>query len=568
MNMKRVFIQLLSIIIMFSASDAVAQRSKKKKKKKEEEVEVIEVYEAVEEEEVIIESTEEDYDSRSSNRVLTQGYYNFKRNYDTNNINDEYDWFYDKNSDYNSRKYGIVNNKGEVVLPNVFKYNSYSGDEYNKILYIDNKYGFYNIAERKWTIPIDKDYIESLSPNFLSVKKNGKYTIVDFNNKPVSDKQWYSVSKISSLTNYVRVSEKRNGETYYGAFSLLERKLVIPCEYVLFDRSYYNKNIFKVKDATTSKYNLVTINNKLLFSDWYDEITMPDNVSNRFIVKKDQYYGVLDNKERKIIPLTYKLIASSSYSDGSRISQNKEGKYGFMTLEGEVTLPFEYDYLDSRYSRGNNLISVKNSKCGIVRINSGLPQEIISCDYDDITNLNKILITKKEGKYGMLDGNGKTLVEPIYEDLEVLGSDSYYGDKTIKAKIKGKYIIFDDLGVQISDDKFKEIQTITDEDKSTSYDRYFTFYKVKKKDKFQIMDKVGNLIGDSAFEDITSEYKNIFIVKKEDKYGLFSLLDNELLIDYSYDLITKTKSNYLGINGNKIDILSYQRGKIVVKAQN
>ncbi len=551
--MKHLIILLLSAIVMFSASEAMAQKSKKKKNKKKEEVEVVEEVE-VEETEIDIEV---DYDSHlsSSNRVLSQEYYSFKQKYNTQNINDEYDWFYDKNSSYGNRKYGIVNTNGEIILPNVFKY-TYGGDSYNKILYIENKYGLFSLAEKRWAIPIENDNIESLNSNFFATKKNGKFTIVDFNDKPVTDKTWYSIKTISSLENYVKVSEKRNGSTYYGVFSLLEKKLVIPCKYLDLYRTYNNTNIFKVKDANSSKYNLININNELLFKNWYNSIGVPSDISNRFIVNKNNTYGVVDSSEKVIIPLTYMSISISAYSDGSHLSKNSEGKYGFMTIEGKVTLPFEYDKLDKKYG-SNNIISSKNSKCGIVRINSGLPQEIISCDYDDITNLEKVLIIKKDGKFGLLNGNGKMVVNPIYDNLEI------FGNKIVIAKIKGKYEILNDQGQKITTERFKDAGIIVDESNYYS-NSAFTFLKVKKKDKFLIMDKVGKIIGTNAFDDIVSEFKNVFVVKKNNKYGLFTLFDNSLLVDYSYDLITKTKKYYVGIKGNKVDLLKYQRGKITL----
>ncbi len=552
--MKHLLILLSSLVFILSTSDALAQRTKKKKNKKKEAVEVVETIEEVEEvEETIIESTEY-HQERSSNRVLSQEYYSFKQKYDTERINDEYDWFYDKNTSYSDRKYGIVNMNGEVILPNVFKY-AYGGDNYNKILYIDNKYGVFNLTEKRWIIPIDHKNILTLNPNFYAAKKNNTYTIVDFNNKPITNKEWYSVDTISSLENYVIVSEKRNETTYYGIFSLMERKLVIPCSYLDFRKLYYNTNIFKVKNAITSKYNLININNQLLFKDWYDEVITPNNISNRFIVKQGSNFGIVDSDEKIIVPINYLLISKNSYSDGSHLSRNGEGKYGFMTIEGKVTLPFEYDKLEKKYG-SNNMISSQNSKCGIVRINSGSPQEIISCDYDDITNLERILIIKKGDKYGVLDGNGKIMVEPIYEDLKVLR------DKIIIAKLKGKYLILNEQGQKTTTEKFEEIDIILDEAKNSYYE-YFTFLKVKKKDKFQIMDKVGKIIGDRTFDDITSEFKNVFIVKKNNKYGLFALFENKFLIDYSYDLITKTSKYYLGIKGNKVDVLKYERGKVV-----
>ena len=97
--------------------------------------------ESEEVEETVIESTETAYEvevTESDNRVISQGLYNFSQKYKLNNINDKFDWFYDKNASYNNKRYGIVNKKGEVILPNIFKYSYASGSKDDQIIYIDN----------------------------------------------------------------------------------------------------------------------------------------------------------------------------------------------------------------------------------------------------------------------------------------------------------------------------------------------------------------------------------------------------------------------------------------------
>jgi hypothetical protein len=517
-------------------------------------------------EETIIESTEveEVYEAtESNNRVISQGYYKFNQKYKLNSINDEYDWFYDKKSSYGSgRKHGIVDKKGEVILPNIFNY-KYGGDSYNKIIYIDNNYGLFNLREKKWNIPLKYDYLESINNNFYSAKKHGVYKIIDFDNNVVSNDIWTSVKKISKVENYVIVSKKKNQETLYGVFSLLEKKIIIPCIYSSFNNLYNNDNYFQIQNKDTKNYNLITLNNNLVFKNWYNKIIVPSKTNNRFIVKKDKFYGVVDGNEKTIIPVTYLSISDRPYSDGSYLSQNKEGKYGFMTIDGTVTLPFTFDKLTKNYG-SDNLISVKDSKCGMVKVNTGTPQEIISCNYDDINNFKKFFITKENNKYGLLDRYANVLVEPMYDGLELFNPKSN-GGSLLKAKLKGKYFLLNEQGKTINQKKYKDIDIIIDESKSNSYSTYYTFLKVKEKKEYQIIDKIGKTISDAKFEDIKSEYKNIFIVKSKGKYGLYSLLNKTMLVDYKYDLITKTKQYFIGINNNKIDLLEYRQGKIKIK---
>lgn len=515
---------------------------------------VEEIFESVEEE-TVIESTES---SRIKYRnTQSQAYYKFKEKYETRSINNDFDWFYDKSETSYSKNYGIVDRSGTIILPNIFRYSSSgSEDSYYQILNVDGKYGMFDLRENQWVIPLNNNNVVSVSSNFYGVKNNDMYTLVNLANKPITSKKWASVEKIYSLENYVKVSELKNGTVLYGVFSLLEKKLIIPCQYKSFITLSGSNNIFKVKNED-NQYNLIDLNNEPVFKTWYQELTTMYKTPNRFIVKKDDKYGVINKREEAIIPIEYMSIESSAYSDGSHLSRNKNGKYGFITMDGEVTLPFKYDKIDKNYS-SNNMISKSGDQCGVVTIKSGKPTEIISCEYDNITNLKAVLITEQNNKYGLLDADGSEIVEPYYDEINVLNNNSY-SNKALKARKKKMFYLLSDSGQNISNKGFVDADIIPDDTKSNG----FTFFKVKQKDEFQIMDKVGKIINENGFDDILSEYKNYFIVKKGNKYGLFSLISNKMVLDYSYDVITRTKEFFIVINGSNIDLMNLRQGKIV-----
>ena len=65
------------------------------------------------------------------------------------------------------------------------------------------------------------------------------------------------------------------------------------------------------------------------------------------------------SKER-ILPIEYKDIKTYPYNDGSFLAVNKDGKYGCVLINGKVSLPFEYDQINTSYS--NSLKTTKNNK--------------------------------------------------------------------------------------------------------------------------------------------------------------------------------------------------------------
>jgi len=282
-----------------------------------------------------------------------------------------------------------------------------------------------------------------------------------------------------------------------------------------------------------------------------------------YIVKLDNKYGIIDDAEKEVLPIEYTEFSKSPYSDGSYLARNKEGKYGFINIDGKVTLPFEYDNL-SRRSYNDNILSVKGGKCGLVQINSGVPYEIATCNYDEIEG-NKIMIVKKDGKFGLLDLYGQHLTAIEYESIEALDNNSSDG-MIYKAKNNGMYKLINEQGKAISDATYKDIELIPKKTNSSYHSSIpFSYLKCKEKNgKYSVIDKVGKTIISSTFEDILTENDNIFIVKSNGKYGLYSLLDQKQIQDFKYDLIIRANDNYFGISGKNIDYLIVKSGTVTV----
>jgi len=521
--------KIVIIFFLLLFSDNIL--SQKKKNEEDKEFHIIEdKYEEYNNEEES--SKNKSTTSTESKKVISKDYLKFQQKYSLITINDEYDWFYDKESTYHKVQYGIVNKKGKIILSNFFKYNR-GGDSYHKIMNIDNNYGVFNLSDQKWSVPLKYDKLRALNTNFLAAKKNGSFKIIDFNNNIINDNIWGSIEVVSGHKNYLIVSNRNErGENLFGVFNLSTKKLVIPCIYLKISLPHYKENYFKVLDAKSKKYNLITFNNELVFTEWYDKILNPLKGENRFIVRKDNYNGIIDKNNKEIIPVNYLDIKENPYSDGSYFSQNNLGKYGCITIDGKITLPFIYDKLTRSYDN-NYLIAYKKNKKGIVKVNNGSPKEEISCVYDDIKIIN------------------------------------FSSPKTsfIIAKLNDESILLNTQGEVLNDKKYNDISIIVNKSKKTNYSNInYNFLKVKKKNKYQILGKTGEIVSERIFQDILEEYKKVFIVIIKGKYGLYSLVKNKFLIECKYDLITKTEKGYIGIvNETKINVFEYKKGDIHIK---
>lgn len=557
MKVKLIPVFIMAVIVSYNLNAQKKDDKKTKPKPTNVEVATPVMEEAVQI--MVVEEAPSSYQGSSGSFVPVKNIrYNDKYEiYD--NINDQYDFYCEKFNKNRSSNLGIVDKNGNVILPHLFgKSYNYSGKN-EVLLYINSNYGLFNVNELRWTVPLQYEEMKSLSNNLFAAQKGGKWGVIDNNNKVIVPFEWYQISSISNLENYIAVTSSTYPNRMNGIYSLIERKLTVPCVYSSL-RKLEQQNYFLV--CLNSKYNIVDINNVPLFKTWYDHLKAPSNGRNFYIVKNENRYGVIDESEKAVIPMEYLEFADYPFSDGSYLAKNKDGKYGFILIDGRITLPFEYDNLTKTYN--NNIVSVQNGKCGLVQVNSGIPYEIVTCEYDNIKSGYRTFVVEKSGKAGLLDMYGKMLTPIEFQSIEAL--DENNEDEMIyKAKIDGVYKLLNRQGKPINEESYLDFSIIEKKNRSSYYyDRpKFTYIKAKTKNgKFCVVDKVGKTITGSIFEDILSESDNVFITKLNGKYGLYSLLDQKQIVDYTYDLIIKTNDSFYGIKGKDLDILTIKSGQV------
>jgi hypothetical protein len=498
--------------------------------------------------------------SKTPDKVMLSRYESLKqltnvstdKRYDmSSSINENYYWFFDRLDDNQNRHYGIANKEGQVILPSLFTRGYGTG---NKIkLSLNGYYGIFNFTSLNWDIPMIYSSLEESNGIYIAKKMN-YFGVIDGDNQTILDFKWNSVNTISNLGNYVIVGNN-SSPVLYGIYSLIEKTFIIPCKYSSI-QTVDGQLTFKVKYYDQS--NIIDLSDSTLFKTWYDELINISN-SNNYVVKKNNLFGIINSYGNVLVPIEYLEISTSPYSDGSFLAKNKNSKYGFMTVKGEVTLPFVYDRISDRYN--DNYTSLKNGKCGLVRVNSGVPQEIQTCEFDEISNKRNSIITKKGDKYGILDKFGKEIVAPKYDNIDLLNADYYQNNQLFIVKENNHYLIMSDMGRIVDETPYVEIAKISNR-KNDYYSSSFNYIKVKEEGgQYKIIDKTGRMITRSKFDEILNEDGNIFLVREKDKMGLFYLMNNKYIVDCKYDQIIFDGNIFIGINGTKFDYFEINGGK-------
>lgn len=275
--------------------------------------------------------------------------------------------------------------------------------------------------------------------------------------------------------------------------------------------------------------------------------------------------GVIDSREKVIVPLEYMEISNSQYNDGSYLARNKQGKYGFMRIDGTVTLPFEYDNLTKKYS--NNIISIQDGKCGIVRVNSGIPTEIATCDYESISSPGEDygMIVEKEGKFGLIDKYGAVIIDTKYESMEFIQDNSGFAYKT---GFGGNYQLVDARGHTITSD-YQKIEIIPNQDKKNGYyssSLAFNYFKVQDltTKKIGMIDRVGRVILEAIYDDIAMEAQGLLVIKQKGKFGMLNVFSKSLSVECQFDQIAYTDGSFYGFGlENTITQIKVQGDQII-----
>ncbi|MFH6998095.1 WG repeat-containing protein [Flavobacterium sp. FlaQc-57] len=537
---------LLVLFLSFQASFAQKKKTQTKSKPKKEKSQPSE--------DIIVQGEPNVYVTEEPPMIMEappqsiQGDGNYSR-YPTEKINDQTVWFYDKYSSNSGYKYGIKK-KGQVLLPMLFERNNYTNvsDNNSFPIGIGNNYGLYNIDKETWEIPMTYYSLRHIGNDiFLARTKSNDYGLLSRENKVLIPFEWGDISTINGADNYFILQDKKT--SLKGIYNLISGKFVIPCDYKYIE-TLDNSNYYKVNNE--KGYNIVTIDNKPKFKNWYTELNTVYNSKN-FIVKKDDKMGIIDENENIILPLEYKSISSSAYNDGSFLAVNKEGKYGCVLITGKISLPFEYDQINYNYS--NNLKTIKNNKCGLIQINSGSPYEIVTCEYDNIDIDNETFIVKKNNLFGMLDSFGKVITPCEYSSInKVLNKGNYSKNYIYIAQKNKKYILLDKSGQQITENSFSRISPVPYINTSGYYESEarFSYLTYQNNNKNGLLDMLGQEVLETKYTDILGETNNNLLVKLNGKVGIYNLLTKKETIPCIYDQIVLDKSGTYGVMGSTI----------------
>lgn len=349
---------------------------------------------------------------------------------------------YDLNDQDGTYKTKVINQKNEEIFKEYSKVEAIDNfDSKQNIWYEDDvlrvekdgKYGLINF-EGKEVLPCDYDEITALKgvTNNLLVKKDGKVGLVNEKGQTIVNTEYKDIKTLKEgyKNEYIIV----NDNNQYGIISTTGTVIIEP-KYE--DVKYLNNSeMFAIKDAGVWK--LTNKDNQILIDGGYDNII--EAKGENVVVEKGGKYGVVTTKNEEKIPVEYEQI---KYTFSIYYIAKTGGKYGIINLNNEQVKDFNYinmdyvekgDFIQADVSDtetvifDNNLsekisgiVSEINQEKGYIKVYTNNEYKYYNFKFEekkssDILTSNNLFLSKKDGKYGYVNKEGKVIVDYIYED--------------------------------------------------------------------------------------------------------------------------------------------------------
>lgn len=292
-----------------------------------------------------------------------------------------------------------------------------------------------------------------------------------------------------------------------------------------------------------NKWGVINSLGETVISPSYAEmIIVPDSTQDIFLCVYDvntadgTYKTKAINSKNKEVFTEYEQIeALENYDENQNLwyeknilKVKKDGKYGLIDLSGKNILNCEYDDIYTLKGVDNSLIVEKNEKLGLVD-NTG--RVIIEAIYTEIKplgtqSLDGYIVKNEEDRYGVIGTSKEQKLEIKYEKIEQV-----VGNNLFVVTEGGNQKLINSKGTAILEERFEQIKQILKDSKEVIF---------IKDGLYGVMSIDGTILIPNTYEDLKQLDNGYLIAKKDGKYGIIDLENNEKLY-FNYNSISYNK---------------------------
>lgn len=431
-------------------------------------------------------------------------------------------------------KFGLIQPNGSEVIP----------PKYQKLGYFhhglaavneDGKWGFVDMSGAI-KIPLKYEFVGNFEGNLARAKQKGKWGMLNKTGEKEVDFIYDDMRFVKTGLYFV----KKEGK--WGTMGA-DGRLMLATQYDTIGRSLHQFRLI----AQNKKWGLADSLGNVALPCEYDEIDVYEG--NFMRIRQGEKYSLMHTLSWEALPCIYGIDEMSNLAEsfpfyawkknhaaelsdfqhigvvmGKNFAVKKEGKWGIMdTLLAEM-YPFR---LDSITTTHHYFTVFKGGKWGIIAPDG--KTWINYCRYTRIKeDKANTFVVYLGDKCGMIDSSGNTLVPCIYDEVSQINNNFF------KIGIAGKYGIVNLAGEIVTPVKFQSIE---------DYDNEYALLQTNDKSGlFHYASKTLQL--PSMFDELNIWTNDLFIIKKDNKYGLINV-KGDFIHPMVFDAVTEYPDNKL-----------------------
>lgn len=415
----------------------------------------------------------------------------------------------------------------------------------------DGKYGIISLDGNRITKPI-YDSIETLQykEGELLIQKDGKYGVMNMNGYVIIEPEYdlisadgyYSEQEEYRKDGYI-VSVTTDEGYRYGYIDSDGQKLVDTQYNDLKRMDYEDSDNIYIIAAQDGKYGLINAG-KTVIPNEYQEITYIDE-KNICILKKGRKYGVADLNGNIILPVEYSQVDVSGDNIYATDENNDRTVYDIKGNKLDIDANTVVLTVGTNKEYQINMKAV-DAKTSYDLYKNG--QKVNQEAYNYIGYLfdNYFIVSKEDGKLGVIDDTGVTRVDLVYDSIQKVQDK-----KLVQAtqSTSQKVVLYDENMTKLLE---MENATITEED---------DYICVQNSSDMKYVNNEGKVVESSEI------FKNNNLLAKVQN-GKWGFVDREgkVVVDCQYEKVTELNQyGFAGImQDGKWGVIN-KNGEIIVQ---
>ena len=407
-------------------------------------------------------------------------------------------------------KYGIINDKAEVIAPAQFDHISSNG--YSPLVATKNaKQGILQPSGSTQQLAVNK-YYDRLQEAYIEDKNLAELQLSDeeINAREVSGMDELEVDDLQQTTQ----AQYSFSEALYIAqndskFGLIDSKDTIRIPF-LYDQMSVSMGTLLVKK--NQNYGLLTPHNETVAGVLYDQIEEIYNAEHdsAYKVTQGNQQGIIDVKGKKILPLSaYQIVDESDNTVDRYVIMGADGKYGLLSADASsISIVANYEKIEQKLSNKNIIAQLKGKRVLLDPFGQVIPSNL--SQYSEVTEMyasDNLKVVDQNGKQGVVSADGKLIISPLYDAIDAI-TLAYYSEEgsTYYYLIEAdeRYGLLDDKGKMIIKPKYSSLNPL-------GYLPYIvaTYYDSSMEDvKDGLINAKGQVVKEIKYDNIYESYYN------------------------------------------------------------